>query len=140
MPVDRILLKRKLSLISKDLIGLKHISKLSLKKYLSNYKNEILSERYLERIIGRMIDINYHIITEKGSPPPRDYYNSFVELGKLKILPAELSKKLANSAGLRNRLAHEYNGIDEKMVYNAVKMCFSDIPKYMKLINTFIKK
>jgi hypothetical protein len=28
-------------------------------------------------MIGRMIDINYHLITEAGHAPPRDYDESF---------------------------------------------------------------
>lgn len=78
MPADKILIRRKVSLISEDIIHLKDIVKLTFKKYINSYQNEILSERYLERIIGRMIDINYHIITETGFSPPRDYYGSFI--------------------------------------------------------------
>ena len=140
MPIDKILINRKITLIAEDLLNLKSISKLDYSGYINDYKNEILAERYLERIIGRMIDINYHIIVERAFPPPKDYYASFIQLGKLKILPVKLAEKLSKSAGLRNRLAHEYNGIDEKKVYQAVKECFADIPKYLKLIEKFITR
>ena len=40
-------------------------------EYLASATDEVLAERYLERIIGRMIDINYHVLTESGQPPPR---------------------------------------------------------------------
>jgi len=138
MPLDKILINRKIVLISEDLLQLERLSKLNYSRYIADYKNEILAERYLERIIGRMIDINYHLIVEQNFPPPKDYFESFVQIGKLKIIPDELAKKLAQSAGLRNRLAHEYNGINEKKVYQAVKICFMDIPKYLKKIERFI--
>ncbi|MEW6040777.1 MAG: HepT-like ribonuclease domain-containing protein, partial [Elusimicrobiota bacterium] len=138
--VDKAIIRRKISLISEDLIALKDIAKLTLKNYLKDSINEILSERYLERIIGRTIDINYHIITESGFPPPRDYYSSFIKLGEMKIVPAVLAEKLASLAGIRNRLAHEYNDIDEKLIYEAVKFCFTDFPKYLEYVNTFIKR
>jgi len=140
MPVDKVLVKRKLSLISEDLIRLKSISKLSFAEYIDNFENEILAERYLERIIGRMIDINYHIVTEMGRPAPRDYYNSFIELGKLKVVSPALSHELAGSAGLRNHISHEYDDIDEKKIYAAVKNCFTGLPKYLNSINSFLKK
>jgi uncharacterized protein YutE (UPF0331/DUF86 family) len=139
MAIDKILIKRKITLIAEDLTSLKEIADLSLEKYLADHKNEILAERYLERIIGRMIDINYHLITETGHTPPRDYFSSFIQLGKMKIIPVAESEKLALSAGLRNRLAHEYDAIDEKQIYAAVKVCFKDIPAYLKNINSFIK-
>jgi uncharacterized protein YutE (UPF0331/DUF86 family) len=41
---------------------------------------------------------------------------------------------LANSAGLRNRLAHEYDEIDEKKVFAAINSCLKDVPKYLKNI------
>ncbi len=140
MPVDKILVRRKITLIAEDMLNLKPISELNYSGYIADLKNEILAERYLERIIGRMIDINYHIIVERGFPPPTDYYDSFIKLGKLKIIGQKFAEKLAQSAGLRNHLAHEYNGIDEKKIYQAVKLCFTDIPKYLKLIDKFASK
>ena len=34
-------------------------------------------------MIGRMIDVNYHLITESGQPPPPDCHASFLKLGEL---------------------------------------------------------
>ncbi|MFH1968649.1 MAG: hypothetical protein ABIJ84_04655 [bacterium] len=59
MPIDEKLINRKITLINIELKRLKALSKLSLRTYLSQTDYEILAERYLERIINRMIDINY---------------------------------------------------------------------------------
>ncbi|HCC59652.1 MAG: hypothetical protein A2402_03125 [Candidatus Staskawiczbacteria bacterium RIFOXYC1_FULL_37_43] len=134
MPADKELVNRKITLINEDLKSLKLLSKVSLKTYLSKTDYEVLAERYLERIIGRMIDINYHILSENDNKIPVDFYTSFIELGKKKYLSLKLAKTMANSAGLRNRLAHEYDEIDPKKVYGAVKSCLKDTPKYLKSI------
>ncbi len=134
MPIDKKLISRKITLINNDLKSLKTLSKLSLKTYLSKADYEALAERYLERIIGRMIDINYHILSEKENEIPTDFYNSFIELGRKKYLPIKLADTMANSAGLRNRLAHEYDEIDAKKVYEAMESCLKDVPKYLKNI------
>ena len=84
MPVDKKLISRKITLINGDLKSLKALSMLSLKTYLSKADYETLTERYLERIIGRMIDINYHILSEKEKEIPTNFYNSFIELGEKK--------------------------------------------------------
>lgn len=123
-----------MSLIKEDLKSLLFLTKISLKTFLSKSEHEVLAERYLERIIGRMIDINYHILAEKEGHIPVDYYNSFTELGKKKYLPMKFAEKMANSAGLRNRLAHEYDEIDEKKIYEAANQCLKDVPKYLKHI------
>lgn len=134
MSIDEILISRKITLINNDLKSLKELSKLSLKTYLSKAEYEALAERYLERIIGRMIDINYHILSEKEKEIPTDFYSSFIELGKNKYLPLKLAEVMAKSAGLRNRLAHEYDEIDAKKVFAAMAACLKDVPKYLKNI------
>lgn len=100
--IDRELVTRKLALIVKDLPALTELAGKSLTEYLANPVHEVLSERYLERVIGRMIDVNYHLITELGQAPPRDYHESFVELGKLTVLSTEFAREIALAAGLRN--------------------------------------
>lgn len=137
--VDKTLVLRKINLISKDLKALKPISNLSEKEYLRNPIWEVQTERYLERIIGRMIDINYHFITETNNPPPPNYFQSFIELGRLKVLPPEFARNIAGLAGLRNRIVHEYNTLDEAKVYKAIREATKDIPKYLSHIEKFIR-
>ena len=139
MPIDKVLVIRKMNLIGRDLKRLKPLSQLSFKNYLSKYENEILAERYLERIIGRIIDINYHLITGVGNLPPKDYFESFTMLGELGILSKDLAQKLAGLAGVRNRLAHEYNEIDEKKIYQVIKSCYLVLPRYFKSIKRRLK-
>jgi len=91
--IDNTLVTRKITLILKDLSALTDLSRQSREAYLANPINEVLAERYLERMIGRMIDINYHLITESGQPPPKDYHESFrpiltTSTGLLKNFPA----------------------------------------------------
>ena len=134
MPVDKNLITRKITLINTDLKSLSKLSKFSLKTYLSKSEYETLAERYLERIIGRMIDINYHILSENENEIPTDFHSSFTKLGRKKYLPPKLADSMANSAGLRNRLAHEYDEIDPKKVFKSVEACIIDVPKYLKNI------
>lgn len=134
MPIDKKFINRKISFIRKDLKSLLFLDKVSLKTFLLKSDYEALAERYLERIVGRMIDINYHILAEKEGYIPADYYNSFIELGKKGYLPMKFAETIADSAGLRNRLAHEYDEIDEKKIYQAAKSCLKDVPRYLKHI------
>jgi len=63
--IDKTLIIRKINLISKDLKALEPLIQMGLEPFLQDQINEILAERYLERIIGRMIDIrlSYHYRT-----------------------------------------------------------------------------
>jgi uncharacterized protein YutE (UPF0331/DUF86 family) len=98
-----------------------------------------VAERLLERIIGRMIDVNYHLLTESGQTPPRDYYDSFTDLVKLRVLPADFAARVARCAGLRNRIAHEYEDIDPARVHEALQAARFDIPEYLRRVEAFVR-
>lgn len=140
MPLDPGLVKRKIVLIERDLRELRKIGVVPLAKYLKDSQFEVLAERYLERIIGRMIDINYHLLSAEKGIMPVDYYHSFLEMGRAGYLPVGLAGSLAHSAGLRNRLAHEYDEIDERQIYKAVGRALKEVPKYLEAILKILDK
>lgn len=137
--IDPTLVVRKINLISQDLDELLPISRKDLSDYLSSRMDEILAERYLERMIGRMIDINYHLITETGHPPPADYYQSFTQLGTLGILPPAFTQQIAACAGLRNRIVHEYDEIEPRKVYEGLQAAVRDIPQYLAYFHQYLQ-
>ena len=134
------LVTRKMVLITADLNALEPLARKSLADYVASSTDEILVERYLERIIGRMIDINYHLITEAGHPPPRDYYESFTQLARLGVLPPDFAARIAACAGLRNRLVHEYDEIDPHRVYEGLQAAVRDIPEYLRHVQSHLRK
>lgn len=138
--VNREFVVRKMRLIGEDLERLAPIGTLPLEAYLADPKYEALAERYLERMIGRMIDVNYHVIVESGNAPPKDYHESFVRLGTLGILEAMFARQLAAAAGLRNRIVHEYNELEEEKVYTAIQSSLRDIPMYLKQVKTHLDR
>lgn len=136
--VDRDLVTRKIALIVDDLRAVTSIAQKPVDDYLASATDEIVTERYLERMIGRMIDINYHLITEAGHPPPRDYYESFTQLAKLRILSPAFASQIAACAGLRNRLVHEYDAIDPRRVYEGLQAAVRDIPEYLRRVHEHV--
>jgi uncharacterized protein YutE (UPF0331/DUF86 family) len=137
--IDTELVIRKITLITKDLHALGPYAQMTLEAYLSDPVNEVAVERYLERVIGRMIDINYHLVTGLGHPPPKDYFESYTELGKLGVLPLEFAKGISRSAGLRNRIVHEYDAVEEEKIHEALQEAMRDIPVYIECVHRFIQ-
>ena len=120
---------------------LKPISLLSYNDYRKNYDNEVLSERYLERILMRVIDINYHLLIESNYASPKDYFESFTRLSSdLRIFSYDFGRRIARFSGLRNRLAHEYDEIDENKICKEVKNIFKELPQYLRAVEKFINK
>jgi len=138
--IDPELVTRKMVLITADLLALEPLARHPLEDYIASPTDEVLVERYLERIIGRMIDINYHLITEAGHPPPRDYFDSFTQLARIGVVPPAFATRIAASAGLRNRLVHEYDEIDPERVYAGLQAAVQDVPDYLRHVELYLKK
>lgn len=136
--IDPELVTRKLVLIAEDLRRLEALARKSRQEYLASEIDEDLAERYLERMIGRMIDVNYHLLTESGEAPPRDYHESFVALSQVGALPADFARRLAPCAGLRNRIVHAYDDLDAGRVYDSLRDALVDVPAYLTGIRDFL--
>ena len=83
--VDRDLVTRKLVLILEDLRLLGPVAAHNVDAFLASLVDQAMTERLLERLIGRKIDINYHVLTDRELPPPPDYYQSFVQMGMARL-------------------------------------------------------
>ena len=57
---------------------------------------------------------------------------------ELDVLEEEFAYDIAPSTGLRNRLVHEYEEIDDKIVYNSIDKTVSYYKKYIKEIYNYI--
>jgi uncharacterized protein YutE (UPF0331/DUF86 family) len=136
--IDRELVTRKCLLIMRDLEALRALAALDRTAYLASNLDEAAAERYLERTIGRMIDINYHLIVESGQAPPSEYHASFLRLADLGVFDREFAARIARCAGLRNRIVHEYDEIDPSKVFDALQAAISDIPQYVATVNEFL--
>ncbi|MBM3770309.1 MAG: DUF86 domain-containing protein [Acidimicrobiia bacterium] len=127
MTLDSELVTRKLLLITADLDQLRDIHSGGETAYLASRVDQVVCERLLERIVTRMIDINYHVLTASGHPPPSDYHSSFQQLGVVGILDPVFASGIAKAAGLRNRLVHDYDDIDQRLLFAAVTGALEDV-------------
>ncbi|MGH7391823.1 MAG: type VII toxin-antitoxin system HepT family RNase toxin [Candidatus Rokuibacteriota bacterium] len=125
--------------VLEDLRAITPLAQKPVEEYLASPIDEVLAERYLERMIGRMIDVNYHVITDAGHAPPRDYYESFTQLAKLQILPPSFASRIAACAGLRNRLVHEYEDIDARRVHEGLQATVRDVPEYLRRMHEHVE-
>lgn len=119
-PVDAAVIRRKLAHITDSLAGLRPLSRLTLDEYRERFYERKAAERLLQEAIEAALDINAHLIAEHGQAVPDDYYGGFLALAGLQILPEELARQLAPSAGLRNRLVHEYESLDDARVLASI--------------------
>ena len=139
MTVDAALVTRKLVLIASDLEQLRTIDGRGREAYLSSRFDQAVVERLLERIVTRMIDINYHLITATGHPPPSDYHAFFQQLAHVGVLNVEFASRIARAAGLRNRLVHDYDDLDQQLLFGALAEALVDVAAYTAAVHAFVR-
>ncbi len=138
-PLDKDVLVKKIEEIEKDLTFLKELTeKITLEEYKKSEEVQLQAERLLERIIGRAIDINFHILQEEFKTLPKTYRESFLLLEKVGLLSGDIAPKIAPLSGLRNILAHEYDSIDVSKVYQGIQAVLEYIPLYLEAIVKYL--
>jgi len=139
-PVDAAIIRRKLGHIAASLDALRPIARLRLEDYRTRLYERKAAERLLQQAIEAALDINAHLIAELGSEVPDDYYAGFLKVGELGIVPRDLAGALAPSAGLRNRLVHEYEAIDDAKVLTSIGTLLESYPRYIHAIEAYLAK
>jgi len=139
-PVDAALVRRKLTRIAATLDALEPLSQLSLAEYQARLYERKAAERFLHEAIESALDVNAHLIAELGADVPDDYFGGFVKLGDLGILPSELARSLAPSAGLRNPLVHEYESLDDAKILASIGTLLQQYPRYVQAIESYLVK
>lgn len=139
--LDKDFILRKIKLIQEDLGRLERLSQFTFDEIASDQIKMDAVERMLEKIIMRAIDINQHLIAElgKGNEPIRGYEDTFYVLSQLGVYDNDFAKKIAPSAGLRNRLVHEYNDTKSEIIYSSVEEAIKQYTAYCDFILRFLK-
>ena len=141
--INKNFVQRKITLIQTDLERMVPLSKDSFEEIHSDFVRQAAVERLLERIINRAIDINQHIIAEhdaERTQPPLDYRETFLRLAEFGMYSTAFAEQIGKSIGTRNILAHEYDKIDDALVYQSMGDCLKDYAKYCGDILKFLEQ
>lgn len=103
-----------------------------LKTILATYKG-------IQEIIESLTDIISMILKDNKSSVNDDYTN-FKKIVEKGILNKKDQSILDEANGLRNRLIHNYNGIDDEMAINSFKTLLPSISNIIELLNKWIQK
>lgn len=133
-PSDPSVLRRKLAVIVENLKALEPVAAMSPDRYRDELFVRKGTERLLQELIEAASDLNTHILVQDGHGAPDDYDQGFVKLADHGVFTRGLAEALAPSAGLRNRLVHEYDAIVDAIVLDAVRKAQSLFPQYVATI------
>lgn len=84
--------------------------------------------------IQTCIDMGSHIISDSEWGMPGSQAEIFETLALNKVITGSLAKKMIQMAGFRNRIVHEYEKIDLKIVHEVWRKHIKDIEKFCKAV------
>ncbi len=114
---------------------LKDFKKITFDEYRSNNLYRRTVERLIQLIVEVATDINNILLKSLSIGPTLDYYSSFMELAEAGILPKDFAESIAPSTGLRNIIVHEYQKLDDKIVYESIQDTLQYYLKYMDIVS-----
>lgn len=86
------------------------------------------------------VDINTHTMVDAGQPPPADAFNSFLEAAEIGLYPRIFAKEIAPSTGERNIIVHEYESIDDAIVFESISEAVELYYQYVKYASEYNSK
>lgn len=93
-------------------------------------------ERWSEEIVESAVNINMELLAEINEIT-NSYYNSFINLEKLNF-KVEFLKKIAPTAGFRNRLAHDYMDLDKELMIKTAKFILIIYKEYLLKVKKYL--
>lgn len=137
MSINRENIEARISLMLKYLRRLQQFN-LSLDEYLASFDQQLIAERLLQLLVEVASDINSDLLVEIYQDTPETYFDSFIKAGRNGIIDVDLSRQLAQSAGLRNRLVHQYEEIDHQIVFTSISDALQQFSLYIQQITHYL--
>ncbi|HMF34271.1 MAG TPA: DUF86 domain-containing protein [Candidatus Lokiarchaeia archaeon] len=118
----------------RDLEYLRSIQEIPKDQFLGNV-GTLLATRYaLLEPIQIVIDLAFHLCAQNKLHEPDNYREAFKILTQNNFLSPELAGTLADWAGLRNLLAHQYLEVNDERLYEFIHGELSAFDQFLEEI------
>ncbi len=100
-------------------------------------KSRLAVYKAAQEAIEAACDIVAMSLKDEGYPP-KDEYTNIQKWGEL--VDARISECLKIANGLRNRLVHHYNGIDDKLALESITDLIPCLEDFVEVVESWLKK
>jgi len=127
--------------IEKYLQELSEIVPGDFEEYRENLEKKAACERYFQKIIEAAIDLTFLVIKENKLKTPEENKEALDILSSKEIISNKLSEKLKDTIGMRNFIIHQYEKLNDEIVFEALtEQLERDIKEFISSIKSAIKK
>ena len=109
---------------------------------VSEYQGErAYAGRYLVQAAAQAcIDMANHVIASSGWRAPADFRDAFTVLEEQGAIDPALADRMRALAGLRNRLVHVYERVDDRIVHDSLQAGLEDLSKYAQAMARLVER
>ncbi len=132
--VDKSLITKKLERVGSYLEQVQRKKDPGIAAFLKDRDIQSIILFNIIQAIQSCIDIGAHIISDSQWETPSTQAEIFEILAENKVITKSLAKKMIQMAGFRNRIVHEYEKTDMKIVHTVWKKHLTDIKRYCKSV------
>jgi len=106
---------------------------------LKDRKTTLATYKAFQEIIESSMDITAMMLKDSGRTVKDDYEN-INKLEQQEILSKDLANSLREANGLRNRLVHDYNGLEGELAFKSIKKLIPKFKEFQKQVQSWIQK
>lgn len=136
--LDQTTIRRRLAVIARDVALLEPEAGIPWSEYRTNGLRRAGIERLLQTALEATLDICKHVLRVRGVHRPTTAREVIVAAGSAGLIPAELAASLADAAGLRNRLVHEYDDLDDARVHASIASAVALLPQFAAAVERYL--
>jgi uncharacterized protein YutE (UPF0331/DUF86 family) len=100
-------------------------------------KDKLAVYKAFQEIAEAIMDVISMMLKDEDKVTADDYTNTEKAVD-FKLLPKKLKNSIDELNGLRNRIIHEYNGLDDHIAFNSIEEIMPEIKKITEAIKKWI--
>lgn len=102
-------------------------------------KTKLACYKAMQEIIEGCLDIVSMMLKDEKELPKDDYTNINM-MERRGIIDSTLADVLRELNGLRNRIVHEYNGLDDEIALTSMEELIPKIKEFLTVVKEWLKK
>lgn len=107
--------------------------------FQSDKKTTLAVYKAFQEAVESAMDI-CSMLLKDSKKTVKDDYENIKKLEEMKTIPPELAASLTEANGLRNRLVHEYNGLETKTAFESLKELLPRLGDFGREVEKWLEK
>ena len=131
--------REKLNFIRERVADVEDWMPFEVSDFSSDKRNRLAIYKAFQELIEASFDVTA-MVCKDSKMVPKDDYTNLETLKNIKIIDERLKNALAESNGLRNRLVHRYNSLDDTLAFESIQTLLPDFKHFEEVIDKWLKE